>query len=297
MPTTRLVVHEWLRGDPRAPLGTIETRTFPTVLTPALAADRLSSAVYDLKMNTSPLESGIIRIEVPIQQQIEALDWLRSQSHTTLPRCYFSGRDSGNIPLLQHINSNGNGHASSHDHEDPQQKLVSVAGLGSAVFFRHLRPFSLDDWRSIKRFLSKNCPLIRAYGGIRFDARSNIAPEWEGFGSFYFMVPQVVSCTQQQSTNQAEIDPLVCLQPPESPAFIGNTDLEFSSEALAATRARGGLTPFSDLQIGHDLLTSAKDDHEFVVVRESIQRKLEASEAYTFCRSQHYSLLYESYMH
>ncbi|KAL0416420.1 UNVERIFIED_CONTAM: Isochorismate synthase, chloroplastic [Sesamum latifolium] len=128
---------------------------------------------------------------VPIQQQIEALDWLRSQSHTTLPRCYFSGRDSGNIPLLQHANGNGNGHASSHDHEDPQQKLVSVAGLGSAVFFRHLRPFSLDDWHSIKRFLSKKCPLIRAYGGIRFDARSNIAPEWEGFGSFYFMVPQV----------------------------------------------------------------------------------------------------------
>ncbi|KAL0294644.1 UNVERIFIED_CONTAM: Isochorismate synthase, chloroplastic [Sesamum radiatum] len=353
-------------GDPRAPLGTIETRTFPTVLTPALAADRLSSAVYDLKMNTSPLESGIIRIEVPIQQQTEALDWLRSQSHTTLPRCYFSGRDSGNIPLLQHTNSNGNGHASSHDHEDPQQKLVSVAGLGSAVFFRHLRPFSLDDWRSIKRFLSKNCPLIRAYGGIRFDARSNIAPEWEGFGSFYFMVPQVefdefegssmiaatiawdnrlsrtygqavaaleatmwqissvvrrlngnsrraVMLHQTHIPNKAswdsavkraldlmtrknstlvkvvlarssrvltavEIDPLewltslqvegdnayqFCLQPPESPAFIGNTPerlfyrdrLRVSSEALAATRARGG-TPSLDLQIGHDLLTS-----------------------------------------
>ncbi|XP_020548233.1 isochorismate synthase, chloroplastic-like [Sesamum indicum] len=374
-------------SDPRAPLGVIETRTFPIVLTPALAADRLSSAVFDLKTNPSTLESGIIRIEVPIQQQIEALDWLRSQSQTTLPRCYFSGRDSGNIPLLQHANGNGkgNGHASSHDHEDPQQKLVSVAGLGSAVFFRHLRPFSLDDWRSIKRFLSKKCPLIRAYGGIRFDARSNIAPEWEGFGSFYFMVPQVefdefegssmiaatiawdnrlsrtygqavaaleatmwqissvvrrlngngrraVMLHQTHIPNKAswdsavkraldlmtrknstlvkvvlarssrvltavEIDPLewltnlqvegdnayqFCLQPPESPAFIGNTperlfyrdQLRVSSEALAATRARGG-TPSLDLQIGHDLLTSAKDDHEFAVVRESIQRKLE----------------------
>ncbi|KAL0355569.1 UNVERIFIED_CONTAM: Isochorismate synthase, chloroplastic [Sesamum radiatum] len=353
-------------GDPRAPLGIIETRTFPTVLTPVLAADRLSSAVFDLKTNPSPLESGIIRIEVPIQQHIEALDWLRSQSHTTLPRCYFSGRDSGSIPLLQHANGNGNGPASSHDHEDPQQKLVSVAGLGSAVFFRHLRPFSLDDWHSIRRFLSKKCPLIRAYGGIRFDARSNIAPEWEGFGSFYFMVPQVefdefegssmiaatiawdnrlsrtygqavaaleatmwqissvvrrlngnsrraVMLHQTHIPNKAswdsaikraldlmtrknstlvkvvlarssrvltavEIDPLewltnlqvegdnayqFCLQPPESPAFIGNTPerlfyrdrLRVYSEALAATRARGG-TPSLDLQIGHDLLTS-----------------------------------------
>lgn len=33
--------------------------------------------------------------------------------------------------------------------------------------------------------------MIRAYGGIRFDSRANISPEWEPFGSFYFMVPQV----------------------------------------------------------------------------------------------------------
>lgn len=33
--------------------------------------------------------------------------------------------------------------------------------------------------------------MIRAYGAMRFDAKTDIAPEWEGFGSFYFMVPQV----------------------------------------------------------------------------------------------------------
>lgn len=41
------------------------------------------------------------------------------------------------------------------------------------------------------RFLSKSSPLIRAYGGMRFDARANISPEWQDFASFYFMVPQV----------------------------------------------------------------------------------------------------------
>ncbi|XP_042017069.1 isochorismate synthase, chloroplastic-like [Salvia splendens] len=358
-------------GNPRAPLGLIETRTLGAAPTPAVAADRLSSALYNLKTTSPTSDSGIIRIEVPIVQQIEALEWLSCQNHSTLlPRCYFSGRDSTDI-----------------DHNDTsqKQKLVSVAGLGSAVSFSHLRPFSLDDWHSIKRFLSKNSPLIRAYGAMRFDARSDIAPEWEGFGSFYFMVPQVefnefqgssmiaatiawdnrlsrtyeeaiaaleatmwqvsslvqringtshraVVLHQAHVPNQAswdsavkqaldiittknsslvkvvlarssrvlttvEIDPLewltslqvegvnayqFCLQPPESPAFIGNTPerlfyrnrLSVCSEALAGTRARGG-TESLDLQIGQDLLSSAKDHHEFSVVRESIRRKLE----------------------
>ncbi|KAL3819379.1 hypothetical protein ACJIZ3_005284 [Penstemon smallii] len=364
-------------GDPRAPLDTTETRSFPTAATPELAADRLNSALFELKSNPTPFESGIIRIEVPIQQQIEALDWLRSQSQSlVLPRCYFSGRDSTTTTTLiqnQHQNENAN----------KKGRLVSVAGLGSAVFFRHLRPFSFDDWHSIKRFLSKKCPLIRAYGAIRFDPRSEIGSEWKGFGSFYFMVPQVefdefegssmiaatiawdnrlsmtyekalaaVEATMWQVSSgirrlngnapraallhqthvpnisswdsavkraldminrkdstlvkvvlarssrvltTVEIDPLewltqvegdnayqFCLQPPESPAFIGNTPerlfyrqrLSVCSEALAATRARGE-SEYLDLQIGQDLLSSPKDHHEFAVVRESIRRKLE----------------------
>ncbi|KAL8042187.1 hypothetical protein ABFX02_09G034100 [Erythranthe guttata] len=367
---------------PRSPLGIIETRTLPTAPTPLLAADRLNSAIFHLKSDSPAEDSGIIRIEVPIQEKVEALDWLRSQSDTLLPRCYFSGRDSGDTALIQ--NRNGDWRASSNGH-DSQQKLLSVAGLGSAVSFRHLHPFSSDDWHSIKRFLSKKCPLIRAYGAMRFDARSDIAPEWKGFGSFYFMVPQVefdefkgnsmlaatiawdkrLSRTYEQaiasleatmlqvssvvrrlngnisrakvfhqthfpnklswdesvkraldlisSKNSTlvkvvlarssrvltivEIDPLewltslqvegdnayqFCLQPPESPAFIGNTPerlfyrnrLNVYSEALAGTRARGG-TESLDLQIGNDLLSSAKDHHEFAVVRESIRRKFE----------------------
>lgn len=51
-------------GDPRAPIGVVETRTFPTAPTPALAADRLNSAIFDLKLNSPPSDSGIIRIEV-----------------------------------------------------------------------------------------------------------------------------------------------------------------------------------------------------------------------------------------
>ncbi|XP_051136676.1 isochorismate synthase, chloroplastic-like [Andrographis paniculata] len=378
-------------GDSRAPLGTIETRTFPVAATTAVAADRLHAAIFDLKNNPPHVDSGIIRIQVPIEQKIESLDWLRSQadsSSTVLPRCYFSGREPANIniniPKIQNFDGNING---DHENDINCKKLLSVAGLGSAVSFRQLTPFSLDDWHCIKRFLSKNSPLIRAYGAIRFDGRSDISSEWEGFGSFYFMVPQVefdefegssmiaatiawdnhLSRTYEEAIgaledtlwqisssvvrkklngrtgdavllhqshvpnkgcwdsaiNKAlemirredtsllkvvlarssrvltdvEIDPLewlntlksegdkayqFCLQPPQSPAFIGNTperlfhrdELSVCSEALAATRRRGETEPL-DLQIGHDLLTSKKDHVEFTVVRENIRRKFE----------------------
>lgn len=43
----------------------------------------------------------------------------------------------------------------------------------------------------LSRFLSKDSPLIRAYGGIRFDANANVSLEWKAYGSFYFLIPQV----------------------------------------------------------------------------------------------------------
>ncbi|KAL3366696.1 hypothetical protein AABB24_011418 [Solanum stoloniferum] len=364
------------QGDPTVPIGTVETRSLPAVSSLSLAMELLNSTISDMiKSDHPPYDSGIIRLEVPIEAQFEALEWLQAQNHLFLPRCFFSGRRPPTVASEVCINE-----TSSHT------KLVSVAGVGSAVFFTHLRPFSLDDWRAIRRFLSKKCPLIRAYGAIRFDATTNIASEWSAFGSFYFMVPQVefdelegrsiiaatiawdnaASWTYQRAIDAlgatiwqlfsvpmivekkiphshivanthvpgkaswdhavkhalqiisrndpvlikvvlarstrvvtaADIDPLTwltclkvegqnayqfCLQPPHSPAFIGNTPeqlfhrdrLSISTEALAGTRARGG-SELLDLKIEQDLLSSAKDHNEFAIVREWIRRRLEA---------------------
>lgn len=52
------------KGDPRVPIGTIETRTFPAVASPALAADSLDSAICNLKANPPVFTSGIIRLQV-----------------------------------------------------------------------------------------------------------------------------------------------------------------------------------------------------------------------------------------
>ncbi|XP_024172562.1 isochorismate synthase 2, chloroplastic [Rosa chinensis] len=178
------------QGDhPHLPLGTVETRSFPAVPSPSLAVETLSSALSQLKANPPAYTSGIIRLQVPIQQKIEAIDWLYAQNKL-LPRCYFSDRAQTGNPKrsIDCANGNGNGNGQS---PKKHNKLVSVAGVGSAVFFQDLHPFSYRHWKSLKRFLSTDCPLIRAYGAIRFDARATISSEWEAFGYFYFMVPQV----------------------------------------------------------------------------------------------------------
>lgn len=81
-------------------------------------------------------------LQVPIQQRIQAIDWLSSQPHL-LPRTFFSGRSRAiDSP---HNTSNGS-HPFNYHH------LLGVAGVGSAVVFRRLHCFSYNDWASIKRY-------------------------------------------------------------------------------------------------------------------------------------------------
>lgn len=88
-----------------------------------------------------------------------------------------------------------------------------------------------------------------------------------------------LACLQVEGENAYQF----CLQPPNAPAFIGNTPeqlfhrncLGISSEAMAGTRVRGGSMAL-DLQIQLDLLSSPKDHLEFTIVRDNIRKKLEA---------------------
>ncbi|XP_039118562.1 isochorismate synthase 2, chloroplastic isoform X2 [Dioscorea cayenensis subsp. rotundata] len=173
------------KAAPERALGLCETRTLPAVSAPETALSELQAAVFSLKAEPPPCSpSGIIRLEiqVPIRKKANAIDWLHAQSH--LPRCFFSGRGQRMDPSFSLVNGGGVWSNSGRD-------LVGVAGVGSAVFFQGIDPFAFQDWKCIRRFLSKDCPLIRAYGAIRFDARANISSEWKDFGSFYFTVPQV----------------------------------------------------------------------------------------------------------
>ncbi|KAG1346301.1 putative Isochorismate synthase 2, chloroplastic [Cocos nucifera] len=174
------------RGGAAVPVGICETRTLPAVSAPESAVSELKSAISAMvDADPPPSTSGIIRLQVPIRQRADAIVWLHAQH--PLPRCYFSARSHPSVSLPLSLGNGNGGRFPSSEDED----VVSVAGVGSTVFFQGSDPFSLDDWRCIKRFLSKDCPLIRAYGGIRFDPRTNVSPEWKNFGSFYFIIPQV----------------------------------------------------------------------------------------------------------
>ncbi|URE28041.1 chorismate binding enzyme [Musa troglodytarum] len=182
-------------------VGVCETRTLASVSAPELAVPQLKLAVSALEANPPRSGSGIIRLQVPIRQRADALQWLQAQSqHQVLPRCFFSSRGQSLDLTSLSLVGNGGGLASTAKDDGDEQELVSVAGVGSAVFFQGSYPFALQDWQSVKRFLCKECPLIRAYGAMRFDARTVVAPEWEDFGSFYFIVPQVEFDQLQESS-------------------------------------------------------------------------------------------------
>ncbi|CAN6442330.1 unnamed protein product [Victoria cruziana] len=171
--------------DCRIPVDIRQTRIFRTVRTPAEGLEQLRAVVLELSSNPPSSPSGIIRLEVPIQQQVDVISWLHSQP--VLPCCYFSGRSPRDKIDAFDIHNGLNG-----EHKNVGEKnIISVAGVGSAVHFQQPTPFSLEDWWCIRRFLYKECPLLRAYGAMRFDPCTNVSFEWQSFGSFYFIIPQV----------------------------------------------------------------------------------------------------------
>lgn len=171
------------------PLGMCRTNTLPPARTLEQAGDQLQLAINDLKSSPPGSESGILRLQVPLLQEIKALEWIQSQPQGSvlLPRCYFSSRcyrGSAGDSLSQDIFKKQFG-------EPEKNILKGVAGIGSAVLFKSLHPFSLKDWKTIRRFLSDDSPLVRAYGTIRFNSEMKPSTEWSEFGSFYFVIPQM----------------------------------------------------------------------------------------------------------
>ncbi|KAJ7550965.1 hypothetical protein O6H91_07G126900 [Diphasiastrum complanatum] len=174
------------------PVGMRETRTLPSVLSLQDAINSLQNSIHSLKCNLPIFRSGILRFQVPFPPESMALKWLQCipPSTTLLPRIYFSQRGPrGDGDHWKEFSSNAR------VYEDVEYDILqAVAGVGSAVLFRGSKPFSLDDWKSIKRFLSSGSPLLRAYGSMRFNPDSDISLEWLPFGTFYFFIPQIEFC-------------------------------------------------------------------------------------------------------
>lgn len=129
-----------------------ETRALPAAGAAGDAVGQLRAAVAALEADPPPASpSGIIRIEVPVRQRGDAVEWLHAQGDLRA-RCFFSARAAAPLPEWPALAiGSGNGSGGGVGGGEQRQRPVSVAGVGSAVFFRGTEPFSLRDWRAIKR--------------------------------------------------------------------------------------------------------------------------------------------------
>jgi len=178
----------------------VETLPTENSLQQALAS--LEIAVAESCRQFSHLHSGLLRFEVPLPRSISALHWLRGQSlekdnsdngngdadtnaaaaeASLFPKILFSPRRSS-APDTEGSIAAGAASAGA----------GSVAGAGSAWVWKghEGQPVDTKTMASMKRFLKSENPRVRVFGGSRFDPKSHPAPEWEEFGSYYFVLPR-----------------------------------------------------------------------------------------------------------
>ena len=162
-------------------------KTLPTENSLKEAAETLLRAVDGIKTNHTEIKSGLIRLEVPVPRDVDALHWLRGQqsacdsSAVLHPHVYFSPRRSSAPDTEGSIAAGAAGAGSG-----------SVAGAGFAWMWKGAPSQPLNDgtMASMRRFLGTDNPRVRVFGGTRFDPGIQPAPEWEEFGSYYFVLPR-----------------------------------------------------------------------------------------------------------
>ncbi|HET7480157.1 MAG TPA: isochorismate synthase [Rubrobacteraceae bacterium] len=120
-------------------------------------ADAVSRA---LALNTG-LQRGerVLRLEVPAGD-LDPLRWLGAQ--TMRPRSFWSGREDE----------------------------ISVAAVGVADVVEGERPADVDELTDRLALLSPEAANARYYGGLSFDAGSEVSEEWQVFGARRFVLPR-----------------------------------------------------------------------------------------------------------
>ncbi len=139
-------------------------RTLP--MPPAVEPiERLSHAVQQLLEQEAQLDAAseerIARISIPVDEEIDPVQWLSAQSQTV--KIFWESRDDA----------------------------FYSAGLGMAdqVFESHSD--SLDQLRArIDKKLGQSARGARYYGGMRFNANQQTDANWPAFGSHCFVLPR-----------------------------------------------------------------------------------------------------------
>ncbi|OVA12535.1 Thiamine pyrophosphate enzyme [Macleaya cordata] len=165
-------------NDSELPVELSYTRTLPPALTLEHGLIKIKEEIEKLKLDPPRSRSGILRIQVAVPPNTKAWSWLCSQpeSSEVFPQFYLSKMDPDNRTLDSSL-PNG---------------VLGLSGIGAAVYFSSSSsPCASKKWSLMKRYLSVDSPLIRAYGfvGINFDMESSSMRHETG--SFYFFIPQL----------------------------------------------------------------------------------------------------------
>ncbi|KAK9090962.1 hypothetical protein Sjap_024139 [Stephania japonica] len=152
------------------------TRTLPPALTLERGMVQIKEEVDRLKANPPRSSSGIVRIQVFVPPSAKALRLLCGQPQLSevFPQFYLSKRNLDETTVDLHSLSG----------------TLGLSGFGAAVYFKGSSCDS-REWRSMKRYLSIESPLIRVYGflDVDFDLKSSSFKRQTD--SFYFFIPQI----------------------------------------------------------------------------------------------------------
>ncbi|KAG7671813.1 putative Protein PHYLLO, chloroplastic [Nannochloris sp. 'desiccata'] len=192
-------------SEPLSDVEICHVETLPTENSLQEALTSLETAVAERCRQYSHLNSGLLRLEVPLPRSINALHWLRGQNlekessddghggggggaaaaaveASLFPKILFSPRRSS-APDTEGSIAAGAASAGA----------GTVAGAGSAWLWKGQsgQPLDKKAMASMQRFLKTDHPRVRVFGGSRFDPKSHPAPEWEEFGSYCFVLPRI----------------------------------------------------------------------------------------------------------
>jgi menaquinone-specific isochorismate synthase len=142
----------------------------PAVIRDIDAASDVRTALSDRireALRAGTRHSCVDRVSVPVPDPIQPIDWVRAQSLSET--AYWSGREEAR----------------------------TVAGIGAAdVVSSRSAPIDYEALgNALDRRLADAAPVVRYYGGLRFDAAQPPAPErpdrrWGPFGTYRFVLPR-----------------------------------------------------------------------------------------------------------
>ncbi|CAL5421440.1 unnamed protein product [Camellia sinensis] len=152
------------------------TRTLPPALTLEHGLQMIKDAVDELKSNPPRFNSGMYRFQVAVPPSAKALNWFCCQPESlgVFPQFFLSKEKDD--PTFRSLSLSG---------------VRGVFGIGTAVLFKGSSSCASAEWSSIKRYLSLDSTLVRAYGFIDFDFEIESSSMKHTKGSFYLFIPEI----------------------------------------------------------------------------------------------------------